>query len=173
MAAMERMTITLTDDQADSIKAAVASGDYASQSEVIREALRDWALNQSFRKQALVEPGPRLRRRKHHRTRKTSISRAQLPLRIADAAAADLAEIWAFIAEDSPTAADTFVREIVAKFEPLRQFPEMGAAREQLAEGLRAIPYRDYVIYYFDESDALVIARVLHGARDARVIFGA
>jgi antitoxin ParD1/3/4 len=55
MAAMERMTITLTDDQADSIKAAVASGDYASQSEVIREALRDWALNQSFRKQALAE----------------------------------------------------------------------------------------------------------------------
>ena len=49
----------------------------------------------------------------------------------------------------------------------------MGAAREQLAEGLRAIPYRDYVIYYFAESDALVIARVLHGARDARAIFGA
>jgi toxin ParE1/3/4 len=65
------------------------------------------------------------------------------------------------------------VREIVAKFEPLRQFPEMGAAREQLAEGLRAMPYRDYIIYYFTESDALVIARVLHGARDAKVIFGA
>jgi plasmid stabilization system protein ParE len=43
------------------------------------------------------------------------------------------------------------VRQIVAKFEPLRQFPEMGAAREQLAEGLRAIPYRDYVIYYLIE----------------------
>ncbi|WP_324421640.1 type II toxin-antitoxin system RelE/ParE family toxin [Bradyrhizobium sp.] len=71
------------------------------------------------------------------------------------------------------TAADTFVREIVAKFQPLRQFPEMRAAREQLAEGLRAIPYRDYVIYYLAEPDALVIARVLHGARDARAIFGA
>ena len=69
--------------------------------------------------------------------------------------------------------ADKFVREIVAKVEPLCQFPEMGAAREQLAEGLRAVPYRDYVIYYFAEPDALVIARVLHGARDARVIFGA
>lgn len=49
----------------------------------------------------------------------------------------------------------------------------MRAAREQLAEGLRAIPYRDYVIYYLAEPDALVIARVLHGARDARAIFGA
>jgi toxin ParE1/3/4 len=65
------------------------------------------------------------------------------------------------------------VHEIVAKFEPLRQFPEMGAAREQLTEGLRAIPYRDYVIYYPAGPDALVIARVLHGARDARAIFGA
>ena len=52
---MERMTITLTDDQAQNIKAAVAKGDYASQSEVIREALRDWELNQSFRRQALAE----------------------------------------------------------------------------------------------------------------------
>jgi antitoxin ParD1/3/4 len=52
---MERLTITLTDEQAETIKAAVARGDYASHSEVIREALRDWDLNQSFRKQALAE----------------------------------------------------------------------------------------------------------------------
>jgi antitoxin ParD1/3/4 len=52
---MERMTITLTEDQVERIKAVVASGDYASYSEVIREALRDWELNQSFRKQALAE----------------------------------------------------------------------------------------------------------------------
>ncbi|MGA2124680.1 MAG: ribbon-helix-helix domain-containing protein [Xanthobacteraceae bacterium] len=50
---MERMTITLTDEQADRVKAAVARGDYASHSEVIREALRDWELSQSFRNQAL------------------------------------------------------------------------------------------------------------------------
>jgi antitoxin ParD1/3/4 len=52
---MERMTITLTDDQAERVKAAVESGGYASQSEVIREALRDWEMNQSFRKQALAD----------------------------------------------------------------------------------------------------------------------
>jgi antitoxin ParD1/3/4 len=53
--AMERMIITLTDEQAERVKAAVANGEYASHSEVIREALRDWELNQSFRKQALAE----------------------------------------------------------------------------------------------------------------------
>jgi antitoxin ParD1/3/4 len=45
---MERMTITLTEDQAERIKAVVAKGEYASHSEVIREALRDWELNQSL-----------------------------------------------------------------------------------------------------------------------------
>jgi antitoxin ParD1/3/4 len=52
---MERMTITLTEDQAERIKAALAKGDYASHSEVIREALRDWELNRPLRKQALAE----------------------------------------------------------------------------------------------------------------------
>jgi toxin ParE1/3/4 len=68
------------------------------------------------------------------------------------------------------------VRQIATKFEPLRQFPEMGAPREQFAHGLRALPYRDYVIYYviyyLAEHDELVIVRVLHGARDARAMFG-
>ena len=42
MAEIERMTITLPADMAAVIKAAVDSGDYASSSEVVREALRDW-----------------------------------------------------------------------------------------------------------------------------------
>jgi toxin ParE1/3/4 len=46
------------------------------------------------------------------------------------------------------------------------------AARNQLAPGLRALPYGDYVIYYMAKPDELVIVRVLHGARDARAIFG-
>ena len=82
-----------------------------------------------------------------------------------------MAEIWAFIAQDSEPAADAFVHQLNRKFEPLREFPEMGAARDQLAPGLRALPFRDYVIYYLAEPDALVIVRVLHGARDARAIF--
>jgi toxin ParE1/3/4 len=88
-------------------------------------------------------------------------------------AAADLAEIWAFIAEDSPGAADAFVQQIIGKFEPFRQFPELGITREQLAPGLRALPYRDYVIYYLAEPDALVVVRTLHGARHVRAIFDA
>ena len=37
-----KISISLTDEHARMISEAVASGDYASSSEVIREALRDW-----------------------------------------------------------------------------------------------------------------------------------
>jgi antitoxin ParD1/3/4 len=39
---IERMTITMPADMAAVVKGAVEGGDYASTSEVIREALRDW-----------------------------------------------------------------------------------------------------------------------------------
>lgn len=37
-----KISISLTDEHARLVSEAVASGDYASSSEVIREALRDW-----------------------------------------------------------------------------------------------------------------------------------
>jgi antitoxin ParD1/3/4 len=37
-----KISISLTDEHARLVNEAVASGDYASSSEVIREALRDW-----------------------------------------------------------------------------------------------------------------------------------
>ncbi|WP_417493801.1 ribbon-helix-helix domain-containing protein [Maricaulis sp.] len=42
MSAMERITITLTSEIAALVRGAVETGDYASSSEIIREALRDW-----------------------------------------------------------------------------------------------------------------------------------
>ncbi len=39
---IERLTITLTSEMAQAVKDAVHSGAYASSSEIIREALRDW-----------------------------------------------------------------------------------------------------------------------------------
>ena len=42
MAAVERMTITMPAEMAATLKATVAEGQYASTSEVVREAVRDW-----------------------------------------------------------------------------------------------------------------------------------
>src|ERR1700693_912719 len=48
---IERLTITLPTDMAAVIKSAVANGDYASTSEVIREAVRDWKMKRGIRVQ--------------------------------------------------------------------------------------------------------------------------
>src|SRR5687768_12157432 len=51
---LERLTITLTPELADTIKAALNEGDYASASEVVREALRDWKVRREIRQEELV-----------------------------------------------------------------------------------------------------------------------
>ena len=96
---------------------------------------------------------------------------ARLALRITPAAETDLAEIWAYIAEDSPKVATAFVAQIESKFEPLLDFPGMGAPRDQITPGLRAVPYKTYVIYYVADDRAVTIVRVVHGARDVRALF--
>jgi antitoxin ParD1/3/4 len=48
MAEIERLTITLPHDMASVVKGAVAAGDYASSSEVVREALRDWKMKRTL-----------------------------------------------------------------------------------------------------------------------------
>jgi antitoxin ParD1/3/4 len=50
---IERMTITLPPDMANVVKSAVDTGDYASASEVVREALRDWKMKRALQLQEL------------------------------------------------------------------------------------------------------------------------
>ena len=54
MAEIERLTITLPSDMAAAVKSAVAGGDYASTSEVVREALRDWKIKRALQLQELA-----------------------------------------------------------------------------------------------------------------------
>ncbi len=54
MADIERITITLPSDMAVSVKKAVEEGDYASTSEVVRAALRDWKMKRALQLQELA-----------------------------------------------------------------------------------------------------------------------
>ena len=54
MTELERLTITLTPELSETIKAAVLEGDYASASEVIREALREWKVRRELRQEELA-----------------------------------------------------------------------------------------------------------------------
>ena len=53
MAEIERLTITLPAKMAALIRGAVDEGNYASSSEVVREALRDWKTKQALQLQEL------------------------------------------------------------------------------------------------------------------------
>jgi toxin ParE1/3/4 len=49
---------------------------------------------------------------------------------------------------------------------PVQEFPLAGAPRDYLAVGLRVTFHERYAIYYRAGPDAVVVIRVLHGARD-------
>jgi antitoxin ParD1/3/4 len=55
MATVEKISIALTEDLAAFVREAVESGDYASTSEVIRDALRDWKLKRVAREEQVAQ----------------------------------------------------------------------------------------------------------------------
>jgi antitoxin ParD1/3/4 len=50
MSKIDKISITITREQHEKIRAAVERGDYASTSEVIRTALREWELKEEMRR---------------------------------------------------------------------------------------------------------------------------
>ena len=55
MANVEKLSISLTPELGAVVRQAVETGDYATESEVIREALRDWKLRRALREAGLDE----------------------------------------------------------------------------------------------------------------------
>ena len=53
MSKLERITVTMPEEMAAKLRAAVETGEYATTSEIVREALRDWADEQARREAAL------------------------------------------------------------------------------------------------------------------------
>jgi antitoxin ParD1/3/4 len=55
MGKLERITVTMPEEMAAKLRAAVESGEYATTSEIVREALRDWSEEQVRKEAALVK----------------------------------------------------------------------------------------------------------------------
>jgi antitoxin ParD1/3/4 len=55
MANVEKISIALPTDMASLVRCAVETGDYASSSEVMREALREWKARRAARSDAISE----------------------------------------------------------------------------------------------------------------------
>jgi Arc/MetJ-type ribon-helix-helix transcriptional regulator len=96
----------------------VEGGDYASSSEVVREAIRDWKIKRALQPTAFESlkdrhrqgprrsgrrPGQGFRHSPDHRTPEEAVSRP-LALRLTETAEDDLAEIWAYVAAEASDA---------------------------------------------------------------------
>ncbi len=83
----------------------------------------------------------------------------------------DLLEIWAYIAEDSPNAADKLLDLIDEKCNLLNENKGLGQARPDISENMRYFPVKNYLILYQEQPFGVEIVRVVHGARDIDTIF--
>jgi toxin ParE1/3/4 len=56
----------------------------------------------------------------------------------------DLEEIWWYIAQDNPDAADRFLEKIEERCSTLANFLQTGRSRDELHPGLRSLPVGNY-----------------------------
>lgn len=96
---------------------------------------------------------------------------AARPVIFTPAAEADLDDIYFTIGLDSESAADRLVEEIRSRTARLSLFPESGRARSEIADDVRSLTVRNYVVLYQVDEDAVTVVRVVHGARDLNALF--
>ena len=77
----------------------------------------------------------------------------------------DYVDIWRYIAEHNPDAADRLLRTIDAKLAVYAELPDIGTNRDSWRPGLRSFPVGRYLVFYRAVADGIELVRVLHGAR--------
>jgi toxin ParE1/3/4 len=83
----------------------------------------------------------------------------------------DLEELWFFIAQDDPAAADRWIDTLEEKIRLLADNPLMGPARPDIARELRYHPVGNHLLLYRVIQGGIEIVRVVHGARDLLDLF--
>lgn len=83
----------------------------------------------------------------------------------------DLIELWLYIAQENPNAADRVLTDIETCFQTLADNPLIGRLRPDIASELRYFMAGKYLILYRTVSGSVQIVRVIHGARDLSNLF--
>jgi len=79
----------------------------------------------------------------------------------------DLDQIWEYIAEDNPDAADRWIDKLFDAFQSLAQTPSIGHRREDLTSlPVLFWPVGAYLILYRVQTDWIEIVAVTQGARN-------
>lgn len=88
-------------------------------------------------------------------------------LRVSGPAKRDLSDIGAYtLREWGAAQKKKYLGQIRARFAALRESPGVGAARDEIAGGLRSCRAGRHVIYYRETGSELVVLRVLHESMD-------
>jgi toxin ParE1/3/4 len=84
----------------------------------------------------------------------------------------DLFEIWTYVAREASDAiADSQLRTIHKACGTIEAWPGAGRTRQELSPGIRSFAVSPHVIFYEVAAEQIAIVRILHGRRDADVIF--
>ncbi len=86
----------------------------------------------------------------------------------ATSARANLGELYAYIAEDSPLNAERFIERLFDAVEKLAEQPRIGrqVPEAEDRDDVRELIFNDYRIIYHLKSDCVYIVNVIHGSRD-------
>ena len=77
----------------------------------------------------------------------------------------DLIDIWLYIAQDNPAAADNLLDSFEEKGQLLAENPELGQARPDIAEDFRYLPVGRYLMLYRMIPNGVELVRVVQGMR--------
>lgn len=81
-------------------------------------------------------------------------------------AARDLTHMRRSVAKSNPSRAPGFMSEFLQKLHWIAEVGFTGSPRDDVAPGLRALPFRGRCIYFRHYPDSVLIIRILHGAQD-------
>jgi toxin ParE1/3/4 len=87
-------------------------------------------------------------------------------LRFSNRARQDLLDIWVYIAERNPRAADKVFDLIQRRCQDLREHVQLGPARPDIAVGARALVIERWLVLYRQVDDGVQVVRIVDGARD-------
>jgi toxin ParE1/3/4 len=85
---------------------------------------------------------------------------------------ADLDAIAAFIAEDNPARAVTFIRDIRSKFSTIQRSPLIYHLRRDIGEDARMATVGNYAILFRMSESTVRIERVVYAGRDLPGVLG-
>ena len=99
---------------------------------------------------------------------------ATFDVEITPSAEADIAEIWDYVAQDSPENATTFVLALEEQIASLEQFPERCPRipeNEILGTAYRHLIHGSYRTIFRITGSRVIVLRVIHGARLLKTSF--